>query len=712
MSLLRNILLFISCLIIFSGKGEAAYNPPNTGTGVYTPPDTTGQWKQLSGALIKSGSNILNAPSATFTPGDAGSNHLITIYGAGVNGAALNTRISSYIDTNNITITTNASSTTSAAISNAYLAGHSATQSGAGSYAAGDTVTLTGGSSTAPAVLNVFDTLLASASVNAAGSGGTNGACILTGTTGTGPQLFQINATISGNVISALGTVITGGQYTTNPTSLAAEPVTSNCSLTGATLTLNMGVDAVTVNQGGLYTSTPSNPVSQGSTSGAGTGATFNINFQTSGGFEYGIDDTAALQAAINATPSYNTFFAPIGLYRISSCLNFPNPITFKGAGIFPITAITDTDSTAPYLGGTVILQTTAATDVICSPITKGVLNLEDFGWRFADKIRFINTGNGINLAPTVLVGGKPDIGILHSEWRNLVGFGGDGNHYAYNALNSLLVSLYDIQSYGGGGINWQTNSTNINAGNAVFLGVYIDFIQKGTANGITFQGNNTGTTGTENLNVMVRPQVNLEDYHTNGFPETTPPDAAQFSFNDLTPGHSGNISIISPDFEPSTAPVSRNTSNGFTTEDGFFGNLLTGAYRIFAGFGTGGSRSITNEGVFSGTGSHVPTLTAQAALGGTPPAFVTTAKGDFGVSLTFGTGTSAGSGNLIRVQYGAFRGNATTVTCTPQNATTQPLGIYPSKDSSGYYIASVNAPSSSQANTVYAVDCEMRIDF
>ncbi len=50
--------------------------------------------------------------------------------------------------------------------------------------------------------------------------------------------------------------------------------------LTVATLS-GSAVATVTTTYGGTYTVTPSNPVSQGSTSGAGTGATFNLTFAT-----------------------------------------------------------------------------------------------------------------------------------------------------------------------------------------------------------------------------------------------------------------------------------------------------------------------------------------------------------------------------------------------------------------------------------------------
>lgn len=171
-------------------------------------------------------------------------------------------------------------------------------QAGGGSYAPGNTITLTGGTFTSAAVLTVTHTQVHSATVAAGGSGGTNGTQTVTGTTGTGTK-FTASVTVAGGAITAVLSILTGGDYTANPTSLTAEPVTG-ASLTGAQLNVVMGVLTTTILSGGVYSVLPSNPVSQGSTSGSGTGATFNITGYginaitvTAGGNGY--DDTSAI---------------------------------------------------------------------------------------------------------------------------------------------------------------------------------------------------------------------------------------------------------------------------------------------------------------------------------------------------------------------------------------------------------------------------------
>ena len=138
-------------------------------------------------------------------------------------------------------------------------------------YAPADTITLAGGTGTEP-VVTVATTQVVSATVAAGGTGGTNGAAVVTGTTGTG-TMFQANVTIAGNAITAVNSIVVAGSYTVNPTTIANEPVTG-AGLTGAALSVQMGVLTFMITSAGALTALPaSNLFSQGSTSGSGTGA-------------------------------------------------------------------------------------------------------------------------------------------------------------------------------------------------------------------------------------------------------------------------------------------------------------------------------------------------------------------------------------------------------------------------------------------------------
>ncbi len=184
-------------------------------------------------------------------------------------------------------------------------------------YKGGDVITLAGGSPTIAGRVVVTTTRVLSATLVDAGAGLTNGAAVATGTTGSGTR-FQINVTIAGGIVTVVGAFVTQGSYTTNPANLAAEPLSfsftaggreptlslvmeiatvaltvpgsytvnsaaltqasTTGSGTGATFNLAVfGPNALTVATPGSYTVIPGNPVAQGSSSGAGVGATFNL---------------------------------------------------------------------------------------------------------------------------------------------------------------------------------------------------------------------------------------------------------------------------------------------------------------------------------------------------------------------------------------------------------------------------------------------------
>jgi len=143
-----------------------------------------------------------------------------------------------------------------------------------GVYAPADTINLSGGSQLSPAIITVSTTQVVSATVTSGGSGGTNGPAVVTGTTGTG-TLFQANVTIASGAIASVDSISVAGDYTVNPTTPAAEPVTGG-GLLGATLNLQIGVLSFSITSRGNFSSNPSgNAFTQDSTSGSGIGATF-----------------------------------------------------------------------------------------------------------------------------------------------------------------------------------------------------------------------------------------------------------------------------------------------------------------------------------------------------------------------------------------------------------------------------------------------------
>ena len=133
----------------------------------------------------------------------------------------------------------------------------------------GDLLTMTSGTGTKP-TFKVTATQVVSATIAAAGASGTDGAGkIVTGTTGVG-TFFTASVTVSGGAIASIQSIVSGGDYTTNPTAIATEPVTGD-SLVGAKLDVVMGVRDVAIVSQGILSVTPSNPAAMtgGVTSGS-----------------------------------------------------------------------------------------------------------------------------------------------------------------------------------------------------------------------------------------------------------------------------------------------------------------------------------------------------------------------------------------------------------------------------------------------------------
>lgn len=174
----------------------------------------------------------------------------------------------------------------------------SATPAVAGSgYASADTITPTGGSHTINSILTVATTKLVSLAVNAGGSNFSVGDTITLAGGVFGTAAVVTVSAVSSGAITAV-TISNAGSYTTNTTTFTQGSTSGVGS--GATFNTGVfGVNTVTVSTPGAYTTLPSSPVAQGATSGSGTGATFTMLWGvlsvavTAGGSGY--DSTSAL---------------------------------------------------------------------------------------------------------------------------------------------------------------------------------------------------------------------------------------------------------------------------------------------------------------------------------------------------------------------------------------------------------------------------------
>ena len=160
------------------------------------------------------------------------------------------------------------------------------------------TLTCSGGTATTACQVIVFSTQVVSATVAASGSGCANGTQTVTGTTGvsgtTAVAYFTASVNVSGNAITAVNSITTGGTYYVNPTTLTAEPVTG-ASCVGAQLSVVMGALTGAVTVAGNYTAVPSNPVGFTGT-GSGIQATFG-----SGPYWYGNPLVGTISGVVNS---------------------------------------------------------------------------------------------------------------------------------------------------------------------------------------------------------------------------------------------------------------------------------------------------------------------------------------------------------------------------------------------------------------------------
>lgn len=169
-----------------------------------------------------------------------------------------------------------------------------ATPAAAGTgYIPTEVITYTGGVHTINAKVTVATTKLVSIAVNAGGTNYlVNDKIVLAGGTFGTAVILNVDAVTAG-VITAVS-IDNAGSYTANTATFTQSSTTGVG--TGATFnTAVWGVNTVTVNTIGAYTTLPSSPVAQGSTTGSGTGATFTslwglLSVQvTAGGEDYNL---------------------------------------------------------------------------------------------------------------------------------------------------------------------------------------------------------------------------------------------------------------------------------------------------------------------------------------------------------------------------------------------------------------------------------------
>lgn len=320
----------------------------------------------------------------------------------------------------------------------------------------------------------------------------------------------------------------------------------------------------------------------------------------------------------------------------------------------------------APWLRGSVILQTGAGKDAIQLTGTKTKVDLRDFGIVFDSSIFFSNTGHGINTLPGEVFGAGHQIGLMDSLWENLFVFGHDGNHYARHIVNAILNTYVNIRSYGGGVVRFVQDSDVIVSGNTVDINTYGVVMAGGTAHGYAFnQFAASGGQGALNLFTFVRPQADFVDQSADvAIGNPTAPTAAQYMWQAQDGSYEVTACGISdPDLEADDSiahPINFGsaTSNNVVRHGGTtntagavsdYNRVITGVLTV-GSFGAGPSALASDSGGNGNTAFGKSALTAKTtasnntAFGRSALAANLTANGNTAVgslALTAATGAS-----------------------------------------------------------------------
>lgn len=186
---------------------------------------------------------------------------------------------------------------------------------GNGGTVQGEVITLAGGTFTTAATVLVVTTIgnLVSTTPVSGGSGGANDACTVQGTTGTASGgRMQLSGIVSGGVLQPGLSVVSAGVYQINPTTPSVEPVTPivGCAgLTGATINMTMKVWDWRVDQVGYYTTVPTNPVTQGTSTGSTTGSSFNVAWKNRSSTGWWFDTLSGVNVYRTETPDTQSLF-------------------------------------------------------------------------------------------------------------------------------------------------------------------------------------------------------------------------------------------------------------------------------------------------------------------------------------------------------------------------------------------------------------------
>jgi hypothetical protein len=428
-------------------------------------------------------------------------------------------------------------------------------------------------------------------------------------------QLLLGNASSGYSLTATSSLGITSSQWTTNNPNIYY--LTGNVGI-GTTSPLQalsvqgnglfsgniMGANITATGTLAANTLTLTNPLSVAS---GGTGITNFIPPNAINILSYGVstsstDNATGLQSAINAAVA-----AGVPLYipaASSTCYKYTAPLTISGnlsvVGDYVVgnwSAGINVPLGTPPLAGSVLCPSSNGSDAIDIVGTSLQVNISNVGILFQTVLA--GTGDGIHYFPS-----GTNQGLTNAYWQNVMVYGHDGNHYAFNIQNPIYGTFVQVVSFGGGGWNLMGSGGSLNFGNMTFIQPYVQVIVGGSANGFTITASSSQKL---NLLTFVRPQAIVNNI-SGVSPAGNLPTSAQSIWS--MDANVRNVRTISPDFET-------NVGSSFSTGASGVGNdldwnsLFTDAATINApAWTTGGimygpQTRTFNDTTSSGTGSN-----------------------------------------------------------------------------------------------------------
>lgn len=450
-------------------------------------------------------------------------------------------------------------------------------------------------------------------------------------------------------------------------------------------------------------------------------------------------DDTTNIQNLFNTVPSNSCIIFPASTYLVSASLLYPGNIRIIGAG--------DSNSGTVFK---VKSGSNLATPVLCSadwynnsstggnPVEISDIQINGNGamsgtaahgfvamnfWSSFDRISINNvagdgfqfsaqTRNGTHISNTCV-----EAKISRIQVRTC---GGDGIHIKDNGsgINSCTDGfLRDciVTNTGATGINNEMSPGWFVEGNHIY-GTVTDAIQLSKCYATRCIGNYVDGFGSGSSSFIAGIGMSCLD----GRGSSCIGNHVGFENGSTATGTYNGFRITGAGSSNAVCTVANNTVVGGNQTNSVGYNLQTNASQVGHPWtvyfhdndSTGVATRLTQDSHVTGGDIKVighigsegaaPTAAAGANAGTSPPSPVLSNATDISGKVTFGTGTSPAAGAQAVITFNTAYASAPKVTLSPINSASAALNLYVTSTTTNFTVSSVNAPSASQANTVY----------